>query len=82
VSVVNFHCETKPANLLQYIAGKTNGFTSVHLAIRPACVYKNMKMKDSLLGYSARGLLEVDRRFRGAYCLRRQDDDDGGNTHF
>jgi hypothetical protein len=30
-----------------------------------------MYLDDSLLGYSA-VLVEVDRRFRSAYCLRRQ----------
>jgi hypothetical protein len=29
----------------------------------------SMKMTDSFVGYSASGLVEVDRRFRGAYCL-------------
>jgi hypothetical protein len=27
-------------------------------------------------------LIEIDRRFRGAYCLHRQGDDDGRNKHF
>jgi hypothetical protein len=26
-------------------------------------------------------LVEVDRRFRGAYCLHQQVDDDGGSAH-
>jgi hypothetical protein len=28
------------------------------------------------------GLVEIDLRFKGAYCLHHQDDDDRGSKHF
>jgi hypothetical protein len=37
------------------------------------------KMIDSLLRYSACSLVELDRRFRGAYCVNHQGD--SGSTH-
>jgi hypothetical protein len=46
-----------------------------------SCSYVGDCEDDCFLGHSALQSIELDRRFRSAYCILHQSDGEGGSTH-